>query len=294
MLRLSPTVIRVTLSEVKQYERQRKAHDRGGRGKNKVTSQQSSMSSLRRVSLPLRFLPGDILPDQEGTETQRSPTDLEHANDDDNVIIEDSEKMDTSFSNDEDGDDGNETMEDTYEDLIPGLNTPRLPLPLPFSATARVTTSTNHPGTIVQLSRGLRQSEPRRTARLPPEILLPRPTAVFSGQRNPLVMQTSRQAPAHNDDMMNTWQPQTPSNLTEVEHHGRLQPPSPPSIPDPPTRSPRHGERANIPVEGTSLQDIRRIGGTVDLEGTSLDGMNIRRLTDHRQDGPDEIQKLEE
>ncbi|KAK1639570.1 hypothetical protein BDP81DRAFT_469645 [Colletotrichum phormii] len=254
MLRLSPTVIRVTLSEVKQYERQRKAYDRGGRGKNNVTSLQSSMSSLRRVSLPLRFLPGDILPDQEGTETQLSPTDLNQANDDDNIIVEDSDKMDTSSSNDEDEEDyGNETMEDTYEDLIPGLNTPRLPLPLPFSATARVTTSTNHPGTIVQLPRGLRQSEPRRTARFPPELLLPRPTAVVSGYNSPSVMQTSRQAPVHTDDVMNnTWQPQTPSNLTEVEHHGRLQPPSPPSIPDPPTRSPRHGERENIPVEGSS------------------------------------------
>lgn len=152
MLRLDPTVIRITLSEIKQYERQRKAQDRGGRGNDAHSSRQAPTSGLLNDSLRLRFVPDSILPDQESIEIYDSPTAFDHHDDDDDgeTVVDDSEKMDASpeDSEDEGEEDGSESMQYTYEDRLPGLNTPRLPLPLPFSATARVTTATNHPGNV--------------------------------------------------------------------------------------------------------------------------------------------------
>ncbi|KAK7434297.1 hypothetical protein Landi51_13586 [Colletotrichum acutatum] len=251
MLRLDPTVIRITLSDVKRYEGQRKAQDGGGRGNNTHSSLQSSTSSLLHESLRLRFLPDNIRSSEESIEIYNSPAALD--GDVGDTIVEDSEKMETSPSDNEDEEQEaeNESMRDTYDDRLPGLNAPRLPLPLPFSATARVTTAMNHPGT------------------------------------------TLRQIPVHNDDAANTWQPYASGDLAEAEQHGRQQPPFLPSIPSPSPRSPRRGERANIPAGGIA-EAIRRVGVMVDSEETDEQGMNMWRLAAPPQDEQDEVQDLED
>lgn len=312
MLRLDPTVIRITLSEVKQYERQRKAQDRSGRGNNTLPSLQSFTSSLTHLSPQLRFLPDNVLSDQESTEIYNSPTAVDHDDGDYDTVVEDSEKMDTSSSDNEDEGEGdeNESMRDTYEGRLQGLDTPRLSLPLPFSATARVTTATNHPGTvccrswvshhlavtltlatgqIIRLPRGLQHSEPRRTAYLAPETLSTRAAAVISRQNDLSTRVTLRQAPLHDNDAMNTWQPHALGDLTEAQQHERLQPPFLPSIPSPSPRSPRHGERTHIPTGGFAHEVIRQLGVTVGSEGTGEQGMTVQRLAAPAQDGRDEV-----
>ncbi|KAK1724330.1 hypothetical protein CaCOL14_000668 [Colletotrichum acutatum] len=293
MLRLDPTVIRITLSDVKRYEGQRKAQDGGGRGNNTHSSLQSSTSSLLHESLRLRFLPDNIRSSEESIEIYNSPAALD--GDVGDTIVEDSEKMETSPSDNEDEEQEaeNESMRDTYDDRLPGLNAPRLPLPLPFSATARVTTAMNHPGTIIRLPRGSQHGESRCTAYLAPKILSKRAADVISRHNDLSTRQTLRQIPVHNDDAANTWQPYASGDLAEAEQHGRQQPPFLPSIPSPSPRSPRRGERANIPAGGIA-EAIRRVGVMVDSEETDEQGMNMWRLAAPPQDEQDEVQDLED
>ncbi|KXH42288.1 hypothetical protein CSIM01_10235 [Colletotrichum simmondsii] len=294
MLRLDPTVIRITLSEVKQYERQRKAQDRGGRGNDAHSSRQAPTSCLLHDSMRLRFVPDSILPDQESIEIYDSPTAFDHHDDDDDgeTVVDGSEKMDTSPSDSEDEgeEDGSESMQDAYEDRLPG----RLPLPLPFSATARVTTATNHPGNIIWLPRGLRHGEPRRIAHLSPETLSTRAAAVMSRHDDLSPRQTLRQITFRDNDAANTWQSHAPGDSTEAQQHGRLQPPFLPSISSPSSRSPRNGERANITARGIPPEAIRRLGVTVDSEETSEQGMSMRSLVAPSQHRQDEVQNLED
>ncbi|KAG7047999.1 hypothetical protein JMJ77_0011337 [Colletotrichum scovillei] len=298
MLRLDPTVIRITLSEVKQYERQRKAQDRGGRGNDAHSSRQAPTSGPLHDSLRLRFVPDSILPDQERIEIYDSPTAFDHRDDDDDgeTVVDDSEKINTSPSESEDEreEDRSESMEDAYEDRLPGLNTPRLPLPLPFSATARVTTATNHPGNVIRLPRGMRHGEPRRIAHLSPETLSTRAAAVISRHDDLSTRQTLRQITLHNNDAANTWQSHAPGDSTEAQQHGRLQPPFLPSMSSPSSRSPRQGERANITARGIPPEAIRQLGVTVDSEETSEQGMSMRSLVAPSQHRQDEVQNLED
>ncbi|KAK1542705.1 hypothetical protein CPAR01_06092 [Colletotrichum paranaense] len=297
MMRLDPTVIRITLSEVKQYERQRKAQDRGGRGNDAHSSRQAPTSGLLHDPLRLRFVPDGILPGQESIEIHNSPTAFDHHGDDEDgkTIVDDSEKIDTSsIDNEDEGEeDGNESMGDTHEDRLPGLKMPRLPLPLPFSATARVTTATNHPGNIVRLPRGLRHGEPRRIAHLSPEAPSTRAAAVISRHNDLSTRQTLRQITLHDNDAADTWPSHTPGDSTEAQQLGRLQLPFLPSISSPSSRSPRLGERANITARGIPPEAIRRLGVTVDSEETGEQGMSMWRLVAPAQHEQDEVQNLE-
>ncbi|OHF00316.1 hypothetical protein CORC01_04297 [Colletotrichum orchidophilum] len=149
MLRLDPTVIRVTTSDVKLFEHQQKTEDRSRRGTiGRFNPQPCSNTSHH--SQQLGFLQHDAASAREVIETYTGSPVLDPDNDD--IVVIDDDDDDDEKTNRSSSGDGSRTRDGLYNDLTPSLSTSRLPLPLPFSATTRVTTSTNQPGNVHDLA----------------------------------------------------------------------------------------------------------------------------------------------